>query len=76
MASVGPGAAQPVKFTVTKSQPGTYTVDIGGQRDRFVVLGAYNNSAPNTSAVIALVATFISGLLIIIAVMLFRRRAY
>jgi hypothetical protein len=40
MVSVGPQATQPVKFTVTRANPGTYSVDIGGQTGSFTVLGA------------------------------------
>jgi Leucine-rich repeat (LRR) protein len=73
--SVGPRGTQPVKFTVSRTQPGTYTVDIGGQKGSFTVLGAYSsNSGASTAA--GLIATLIAGLLVIVVVMLFRRRAY
>ena len=75
MVSVGPRGTQPVKFTVSRAQPGTYTVDIGGQKGSFTVLGAYSsNSCASTAA--GLIATLIAGLLVIVVVMLFRRRAY
>jgi hypothetical protein len=35
--NVGPGGSRPVKFTVTKAEPGTYTVIIGNQRASFLV---------------------------------------
>jgi len=38
--SVSAGGTQPVRFTVTKAQPGTYTVAVGGDRARFTVIGA------------------------------------
>ncbi|MCJ7655831.1 MAG: PQQ-binding-like beta-propeller repeat protein [Dehalococcoidia bacterium] len=75
MVSVGPQGTQPVKFTVAKSQPGTYTVGIAGQKGSFTVLGAYS-SASGASTVGGLIAILIVGLLIIAVVILFRRRAY
>ncbi len=44
MVSVGPQASQPVKFTVNKTQPGTYHVAILDQDSSFTVLGK-NNAA-------------------------------
>jgi hypothetical protein len=44
MVSVGPKASQPVKFTVTKSEPGTYDVAILDQNSSFTILGK-NNAA-------------------------------
>jgi hypothetical protein len=62
MVSVGAQGAQPVKLTVTKA-PGTYTVDIGGQRGSFVVLGAGGTAgAPVNGGLIALA---LIGILII-----------
>jgi hypothetical protein len=46
MVAVGPKASQPVKFTVTRTEPGTYEVDILNQNDSFTVLG--KNSAAGT----------------------------
>lgn len=40
MVSVGPQGTQPVKFTIAKTQPGTYTVSIDDQRGSFTVNGA------------------------------------
>jgi len=37
MVSVGPQASQPIKFTVARSEPGTYAIDIGGQTGSFTV---------------------------------------
>jgi hypothetical protein len=42
MIAVGPKASQPVKFTVTKNEPGTYTVDILDQNSSFIVLDKSN----------------------------------
>jgi hypothetical protein len=57
MISVGPQTSQPVKFTIAKSEPGTYTVDIGGQKASFTILGAvHNNSQTSRSGLIAILA--------------------
>jgi YVTN family beta-propeller protein len=56
MVSVGPQGTQPVKFTVSKSQPGTYNVDIGGQKGSFTVLGHGGTArAPLNTGMIAVV---------------------
>jgi len=48
--SVGPQGTQPVKFTVTKAQPGAYTVDIGGQKGSFTILGAGSSTTGTSSS--------------------------
>jgi hypothetical protein len=68
---VSPGTAYPVKFTVTKSQPGTYTVNIGDKRGSFVILGAPSSLDEGTGEIILFavamaVIVLLSGLLIII----------
>lgn len=77
MVSVGPQGAQPVKLTVTKAQPGTYTVDIGGQRGSFVVLGAGGTGGSPGSG--GLIVILIMGVLILATVVVlmltFRRPA-
>ena len=35
--SISPGSTQTVMFTVTKSEPGTYTISLGGQQGQFTV---------------------------------------
>jgi hypothetical protein len=44
MVAVGPKASQPVKFTVTKTEPGNYEVDILDQNGSFTILGNTNNA--------------------------------
>jgi parallel beta-helix repeat protein len=79
MVSVGPQGTQPVKFTVTKAQPGTYTVDIAGQRGSFIVLGS-SGSTSGTGASGGLIAVLLVVMLILVTVVVllvtFRRRAY
>jgi hypothetical protein len=76
MVSVGPGGAYPVKFTVTKAQPGTYAATIDGHHVDFVVLGD-KISAPSVNG--GLIALLIIGVLIFGAVVVlmlsFRRSA-
>jgi hypothetical protein len=72
MVSVGPHGTQPVKFTVTRAQPGTYNVDILGKSGSFTILGAGGTTGSNTGGVIALA---IIGVLVIatLVVLLIRR---
>jgi len=76
MVEVSPGAAYPVKFTVTKSQPGTYDVAIEGQKASFTVLGG---SASQTSASGGLIALIVMVMLIlataVVLMISFRRPA-
>jgi outer membrane protein assembly factor BamB len=75
--SVGPQGSQPVKFTVTRAQPGTYAVDILGQRGSFTILGAGAAApAPASEGLIAIL--IVVALIIATAVVLlfiFRRFA-
>jgi hypothetical protein len=57
MVSVGPQATQPVKFTVSRSQPGTYSIDIGGQKGSFTISGP--ESKPVNVGVIILIAMLV-----------------
>ena len=74
MVSVGPQGTQPVKFTISKDQPGTYTVDILGEQGSFTVLGDDTSGAAgsNTGGIIALA---LIGVLVIasLVVLLVRR---
>jgi hypothetical protein len=68
MVSVGPLTSQPVKFMVTRSQPGTYTVDVGVQRGSFVVLGDKKPGGRHVNA--GLVAMLVLGVVLVITVVL------
>jgi len=74
---VSPGAAYPVKFTVTKSQPGTYDVAIDGQQNSFTIIAAGRSTGSHQNG--GLIAILIVSILIIIVSALlildFRRRA-
>ncbi len=76
MVSVGPHATQPVKFTVTKTQPGTYAVDILDQKGSFTILGAGNTAGASMNG--GLIVILALGFLVIVTIVLmlaFRRRA-
>ena len=76
MVSVSPGAAHPVKFTVYRSQPGTYNVNVGGQQSSFTILGAAGGTAGSpVSGTLIAVILIIGVLLIAGVVLLFRRLA-
>lgn len=75
MVEVSPGTAYPVKFTVTKSQPGTYTVNIGDKRGSFIVLGTTSGSGQDTRGGQILVAlTTVIVLLLCLMILVARRR--
>jgi hypothetical protein len=66
--SVGPQGTQPVKFTVTKAQPGTYTVDISGQQGSFTILGVGSTTTSKSASVglIAILAVLILATVVIL----------
>jgi hypothetical protein len=65
MVSVGPWASQLVKFTVTKSIPGSYTVNLGSQRGSFTILDTEANARPPLND--AIIILIVMGILIIAA---------
>ena len=62
--SVGPGASYPVKFTIIKSQPGTYSAKIDSQQSNFTILSAGRTTGKNASG--GLIALIIMGALILV----------
>jgi hypothetical protein len=77
LGTVDAHSAVPVEFVVTRSQPGTYSYDIGGQKGSFTVLAAQTSSgSPISGAIIAMIV--LVALVISVAVILtltFRRTA-
>jgi hypothetical protein len=75
LGTVDAHSAVPVDFVVTRSQPGTYSYDLGGQKGSFTVLEAQTSSgSPASGAVIALlvlVALVVS--VAIVLILTFRR---
>jgi hypothetical protein len=76
MVGVGPHGTQPVKFTITKAQPGTYTVDILGQQGSFIVLGAGGtDGAPVNGGLIAILVISVLVLATVMVLVIGRRPA-
>lgn len=77
MVNVSPQATQPVKFTVTKSQAGTYAVDVSGQKGTFTILAAKTTSGPSVSsgAIVMLVMFVLIVSTIVVLLFTFRRPA-
>jgi phosphodiesterase/alkaline phosphatase D-like protein len=74
--SVGPQGTQPVEFTVTKAQPGTYIVNIGGNRDSFTILAAGHRpgGGMHEGPVLGAAMAAIVILLLCLVILLVRRR--
>jgi hypothetical protein len=75
MVSVGPQASQPIKFTVTKAEPGTYNIDIADQKGSFTILGDSSSNGATSSKAGAFIALALIGVLIVatLLVLLLRR---
>jgi hypothetical protein len=67
MVSVGPQGTQPIKFAVTRAQPGTYAVDIDGQKGSFTILGGGGTAKAPVNG--GLIAILVIGMLVLAAVM-------
>jgi hypothetical protein len=75
MVSVGPQGTQPVKFTVTKAQPGTYTVNIGDQKSSFIITGAGSRpSAGMGEGLLFVAAMAVIAILVVLLIIVARRR--
>jgi uncharacterized repeat protein (TIGR01451 family) len=75
MVSVGPQGTQPVQFTITKAQPGTYTVNIGDQKSSFVVTGAGSRpSAGIGESILFVTATAVIAILVVLLIIVARKR--
>jgi uncharacterized repeat protein (TIGR01451 family) len=73
--SVGPRATLPVNFTTTKRQPGTYTVDIGGQRGSFIITGAGSSPGSHVSGgLLFTAAVAVIAILVVLLIIVARRR--
>jgi len=73
--SVGPQASQPIKFTVTKAQPGKYSVDIGGQTGSFIIPDSRVTQSAPSAGLIALIIIGIFVLATVMVLVLSRRSA-
>jgi pimeloyl-ACP methyl ester carboxylesterase len=78
LVSVGPQATQPVKFTVTKAEPGTYTVGILDQQGSFTITGQGGDTASKSTSSGLIILIVIAALVLATAMVLlvsFRRSA-
>ena len=68
LVTVGPGGSRPIKFTVTKSEPGTYTVIMGSQRANLLVTddGASSTSVDGGTIVMILLGFLIVAIFIVV----------
>jgi len=67
MVSVGPKATQPIKFTITKAQPGTYNVAILDQSSSFTIVGDAGTARAPVNG--GLIAILVIGMLVLASVM-------
>jgi len=75
LVSVGPGGSKPVKFTVTKAQPGSYTIIMGSQRASFVVTEGEAKASPisgNLMPILLMGGLFLA--VIVVLMFAFRKR--
>lgn len=68
MVSVGPQGTQPIKHTVTRAQPGTYAVEIGGQQGSFTILAAGKSAGTPLNG--GFIAILIICILIVVTAMM------
>jgi len=75
LVTVGPGGSRPVKFTVTKAEPGTYTVIMGSQRASFLVVedSAKSNVPFDGNAIPIMSFSALTVVIIGILILAFRR---
>jgi outer membrane protein assembly factor BamB len=67
--------AQPITFTVSKSQPGTYSVDINGQQSSFTITGKGQSGSSTKIVIIMAIIVCVLGALLLAALVIRRRRA-
>jgi hypothetical protein len=67
---VGAQGTQPVKFTITKAQPGTYAIDVGGQTGSFTIIGTGGSAGAFSNS--WLIVILIIGALIVVTVVVLR----
>jgi len=72
--SVGPGGSRPIKFTVTRAEPGTYTVIMGNQRASFLVTEDTASTSVDGSTVAGIILAVLFTAVLIVLLLSFRRR--
>ena len=77
LVSVGAHSALPVKFTVTRDVPGTYSVTIGMQQSSFTIVDSSTTGSSASGGLIAIVLVVILVLITAVVLLLrFRRPAW
>ena len=75
LVTVGPGGSRPVKFTVTKAEPGTYTVIMGSQRASFLVTeGTAGGISTDGGVIVMILLGFLVIAVIIVVAFSFGRK--
>ena len=72
--SVGPGGSRPIKFTVTRAEPGSYTVILGNQRASFLVTEDTASTSVDGSTVAGIILAVLFTAVLIVLLLSFRRR--
>jgi hypothetical protein len=71
---VGPQGTQPVKFTITKAQPGTYTIDVGGQTGNFTVISTDRSAGTFSNSWLIVIMIIAAVIVVTVVVLRFRLR--
>jgi hypothetical protein len=61
-------AATPVQFTIYKNMPGTYEVDVNGQKTYFTVIGSGNSEQPDIRTIVIILLALVAISLAIIII--------
>jgi hypothetical protein len=72
--TVGGSSSRPVKFTVKKSEPGTYTVTMGSQRASFMVTEDTSQGGTDGSTIAIIILAVVFGAVILVLLLSYGRR--
>lgn len=76
MVSVGPRMANPVNFTVVKTEPGIYKVTIDNEQISFSVVPVETSKNVNGNVIIAIISSIIILMIVTILMLVWRRFEY
>ncbi len=65
-------AAKPVQFTIYKNTPGTYEVDVNGQKTYFTIMGPGNSEPPDIRTIVIILLALVA---ITLAIVIIKRYA-
>ena len=74
LVTVGPGGSRPVKFTIAKDQPGTYTVILGNQRASFLVTEDTASTSVDGGTIVMILLGFLVLAFFIVVAFSYRRK--